>query len=81
MRPFGDRGADLVDDHLLARADLALEPPRGDLLLRLHEAVPAFLFDLVRHRLGELVRRRAADRLVFEAADAVERGLVEPISR
>src|SRR4051812_44030576 len=33
-------GADFVDDHLLAGADLALQPSRGDLLLPRHQRIP-----------------------------------------
>src|SRR6185312_5605393 len=40
---------DLVDDDLLARADLALQAMRRDLLLSRHQRVPALLLDLVRH--------------------------------
>src|SRR5262249_61647272 len=70
-----------VDDHLLARADLAPETSRGNRLLMPHEAMPALLL----HRLGngdrKLVGERARDRLVTEAADAIELCLIEPIEQ
>src|SRR4029077_8750837 len=47
---LGNRRADLVDDDALAVADFALEPLARNLLLALHEAVPALFFDLRRHR-------------------------------
>src|SRR5262249_33253946 len=56
----------LVDDHLLAAADLALEAPPRDRLLMLHEAVPA-LFRLVGDGRSDLVGERALHRLVAEA--------------
>src|SRR5262245_50084572 len=40
---LGGGGADFVDQHLLAGADLAPQAPRRDRLLALHEAVPALL--------------------------------------
>src|ERR1041385_3457921 len=71
---FGDAGTDFVDDDLLARADFTFEPAHGNCLLRLHEAVPALLFDIVRHRRRKIVGSGAAHRFVFETADAVEGG-------
>src|SRR6266545_3499849 len=65
---LGDARADLVDDDLLARADLALETLRRDPLLAPHEAVIALGLDRVGNRRREIVRGRAAHRLVFEAA-------------
>src|SRR5580698_1878381 len=38
---------DFVDDDLLPRADLALQPSRGDLLLPCHQRIPALLLDIV----------------------------------
>jgi hypothetical protein len=76
---LGHARTGLVDDNLLARADLALQSPRRDFLLRLHETVPALFLDFVRHGRGTIVRRRAIHRLVFEAADAIERGCVQPL--
>src|SRR5437764_1593316 len=38
-----DGRADLIDNHLLARADLGLQPLRRNRLLPLHEAMPALL--------------------------------------
>src|SRR5262249_437058 len=68
----------LVDDHLLARADPAPETSRGNRLLMPHEAMPALLF----HRVGnggcKLVGERARNRLVKEAADAIELCLIQP---
>ena len=39
--------------------------------------MPAFLFNFVRHRRGQIIGGGAAYRLVFEAADAVERGFLQ----
>src|SRR5271168_4581661 len=44
---LGDGGAELVDQHLLAGADPALEALGRNRLLALHEAVPALLLDFV----------------------------------
>src|SRR5262249_31309592 len=52
---LGDARADFVDDHLLPRADLPLQAPRGDRLLALHETMPALLLDLVGDRRREVV--------------------------
>src|SRR5262249_39577016 len=78
----GAAGAvNLVDDHLLARADPAPETSRGNRLLMPHEAMPTLLF----HRVGnggcKLVGERARNRLVTEAADAIELCLIEPIEQ
>ncbi len=78
---LGPTGADLINDDLLAGADVALEAARRDRLLALHEAVPALFFDLIRHSLGKIVGSRAFHRLVAEAADPVERRLIEPIKQ
>src|SRR5262249_39939531 len=71
----------LVDDHLLPAADLALEPPRRDRLLVLHQAMPALLLprlgDGGRNRVG----RRTRDGLVAKASDAIELGYIEPIEQ
>src|SRR6516165_9178568 len=71
----------LVDDHLLTRADSAPEASRGDRLLMPHEAMPALLLHRVGDRGGKLVGERACNRLVTEAADAVEFCLIEPIEQ
>src|ERR1700704_6518482 len=63
---------DFVDDDLLPRADLALQPARRNLLLPRHQRIPAFLLDLFGHGTAERVRRSAGDRLIFEAADAID---------
>ena len=81
MRPFETVGPYFVDDDLLAGADLLLQPARGDRLLLLHEAVIALFFHFLRHGSREIVGDRALYRLVFEAADAIERGLVEPVEQ
>src|SRR5258708_33713765 len=78
---LGPTGADLINDALLAGAAVALEAARRDRLLALHEAVPALFFDLIRHSLGKIVGSRAFHRLVAEAADPVERRLIEPIKQ
>src|SRR5262245_30380846 len=76
---FGDGRTSLVDDHLLAGTDLALEAARRHRLLARHEAVPARFLDIVRDESGEVVGDGALDGLVTEAADAIELGLVEPV--
>src|SRR5215813_5128851 len=43
--------------------------------------MPALLFDLGGDRGGEVVRDRALHRLVAEAADTVQLGLVEPVEQ
>ena len=78
---LGDGRSDFVDDDLLPRADLALQPLRRDRLLVLHEAMPALLLHFTGNGRGKIVRRRARDRLVFETADAVERGFVQPFEQ
>src|SRR5262249_18769467 len=77
--PLGDARAGRIDDHLLATADLALEPPRRHLLLARHEPVPARLFDVVRNERGEIVGGRALHWLVAKAADAIELCCIEPV--
>src|SRR5262249_31458909 len=71
----------LVDDHLLARADPAPETSRGNRLLMPHEAMPALLFHRVGNSGCKLVGERARNRLVTEAADAMELCLIEPIEQ
>src|SRR5262245_29592723 len=78
---LGNGRPDLVDDHRLARADLALEPALGDRLLARHEAIPAFFFDFARDGRGKVVGHSALHRLIAEAADAIEFGLVEPFEQ
>src|ERR1051326_9362871 len=78
---LGSVGADMVDDRCLTRADLALEALRRDRLLARHEAMPAFFLLGVGHRRREIVGDRALDRLVAEAADAIEGGLVEALEQ
>src|SRR4029077_17641686 len=64
--------ADLINDHRLARSDLALEALRRNRLLALHEPVIALLLHLGGDGGCEIVADRAGDRLVAEAADAIE---------
>ena len=78
---LGNSRADFIDDDLLARTNLGLQPLRRNRLLALHEAMPALLFHLVRHSGCEIVRHSARDRLVFEAADAIELRLTEPVEQ
>ena len=53
-----------------------------DRLLVRHEAMPALFLDVVGHDAArQVVGGRAAHRLVSEAADAIERGFVEPIEQ
>src|SRR5258708_16702322 len=56
---LGPTGADLINDDLLAGADVALEAARRDRLLARHEAVAAPFFYLIRHSLRKSVGRRA----------------------
>src|ERR1700704_5970293 len=90
---LGDRGAcapirhsalprvDLVDDHLLAGAHLALETTCRNRLLVLHEAIPTLLLHLARDQRRKVVRNGAFYRLVTEAADAIELRLIEPVQQ
>src|SRR5215831_20543129 len=78
---FGSGRADLVDDDLLTGADMALEAARRDRLLALHEAVPALLFNFVRHGIAKIVGGRAFYRFVAEATDPVERRRIEPVEQ
>jgi len=73
------RWLDFVDDHALAGTDPALEAPARNLLLALHEAVLALGLKRLGNRRGEIVRRRAGDRLVAETADAIEFRRAEPV--
>src|SRR4029077_5503834 len=75
---LGDARTDLVDDDLLPRTDLALQPPCGNLLLVRHQALVALGLDVVRHRAVERIGGCAFDRLILEAADAIDLRLVEP---
>src|SRR5260370_16469911 len=77
---LGPTGADLINDDLLAGADVALEAARRDRLLALHEAVPALFFDLIRHSLGKIVGSRAFHRLIPEGAGPVRAPLLPPIN-
>ncbi|KAG5730884.1 hypothetical protein E4T56_gene5711, partial [Termitomyces sp. T112] len=52
---LGHGRPDLVDDDLLARADLALEAAGRDLLLPGHQRIVARLLDLLRHRVLDRV--------------------------
>ena len=75
------RRTDLVDNDLLPRANLALQPSRGNLLLPRHQRVPALLLDLVGHGVADRVRRGTCDRLVFEAAETIDRGFFQPVEQ
>src|SRR5262249_21738446 len=70
-----------IDDHFYPAVDLALEPGNGDRTLRLHEAMPALLLDLLRYRFGQRIGGGAIHRLVAEAADAIELRLLQPIEQ
>src|SRR5580704_12040268 len=43
--------------------------------------MPAFLLDGIRNRRAEIVGGCPLDRLIAEAADAIERGFVEPVQQ
>src|SRR6476659_303593 len=73
------RWLDFVDDHALAGTDPALEAPARNLLLAWHEAALALGLERLGNRRGEIVRRRAGDRLVAETADAIEFRRAEPV--
>src|SRR5690606_7002440 len=53
----------------------------ADFLLGGHEAMPAFLLDLLRHGAGQVVGGSAVDGLVLEAADAIEPRFLEPFEK
>src|SRR5260370_18370085 len=57
---LGPTGADLINDDLLAGADVALEAARPERPLALHEAGPVLFFYLSRHSLPTIVGTRAA---------------------
>src|SRR5581483_10013067 len=50
-----------------------------DRLLKLHQPVVALLLDLLRHVTVETVRGGALDIFVFEATDAIQLRLAEPV--
>src|SRR5581483_2436975 len=78
---LGNARSDLIDEDGLTRTDLLLQTLRRDCLLMPHQPVPALLLDLVRDRGAERIRGRALDRLVAEAADAIELGFGEPVEQ
>src|SRR5207253_8978037 len=78
---FRNGRPDFVDDDLLPRADLALQPAGGDLLLPRHQRVPALLLDLVGHGIADRDRGSARNRLISEAAEAIDLGLFEPVEQ
>src|SRR6202007_2008249 len=59
-------------------AHKALE--RNGLLVR-HQPVPTLLLNRLRHRIAVRVGGSAGDRLVAEAADAIEFGYAEPVEQ
>ena len=71
----------LVDDDVEGLADLGFQLGGGNFLLVRHEALPALLLHLFRHRAWQLVCGRAFNGLVLEAADAVELGFGEPVEQ
>src|SRR5262249_32946188 len=75
------RAFHVIDDHLLPRADLALQPPLRNGLLALHEAMPALLLHGIPDRCRKIVTHSAGNGLVAEAADAIELGFLEPIEQ
>src|SRR5271170_5404840 len=77
----GLRAAD-VDDRLNAFSDLRRQAPGADRLLALHEPAPADLLYLLGDlRQAKLIGSRSRYRLIFEGADPVELGLVEPVEK
>src|SRR5690606_6808089 len=80
--PLARGAVRVVDDDGQALARLLPEHGGRDLLLALHEAVPAGLLDLVGYdRQAEIVRAGALDRLVLEAAGAIDPRLLEPVEQ
>src|SRR5262249_40075557 len=67
-----------IDEDAAASTDARLQPRPADCRGLLHEALIALVLDLLRHRRGEPIGRRAIDRGVLEAPDAVDLRLVEP---
>src|SRR5258708_38542620 len=54
IRSAASAGVNLVDDHLLAGSDPALETSRGNRLLMSHETMPALLFHRSEEHTSEL---------------------------
>src|SRR5580658_9812988 len=63
-----------VDQDRLAGAYFARQAAAGNLALAAHQPVPSVILDLVGNRSRKFVRGGASDRLIAEAADAVEFG-------
>src|SRR6202049_908024 len=75
-----DRDAvlDRIDQYATVLSDARRQPRAADLAGLVHEALIAFVLDLIRHRLGNRVGRGALDRRILETADAIEPGGIEP---
>src|SRR6185437_8995121 len=71
----------LIDQDLDHLADLALKQIAADLLLRRHEAMPAFFLYLFRYGTSERIGLRAFDGLVLEASGPADPGFTEPLEQ
>ena len=72
---------DFVDQHHNFAADFLLQTLGGDLLLKLHKAVPALFFNVFRYLIRQFVGGRAFHRAVLEAADSVEAGFLQEVQQ
>ena len=70
-----------IDQHGHGAADFGLQARSADLFLHGHEARAALLLDFFGDRIGQRVGRRAVDRRIGEAADAIELRLLEELEQ
>src|SRR5207253_9895343 len=75
----GAPDAGLIDQHTQRLAGLRLQFLFADFLLSRHETRAALFLHRLGQRVRQLVRRRARDRRIGEAADAVELGLLQEV--
>lgn len=64
-----------------ASADETLEPPGADFLLSGHEALPAFLLDVVGHLICLVIGLSSFDVFLLEATDSVDLGHLQPLQQ
>ncbi len=72
---------DVIDEDAHPFADLGGELFRADRRRHLHEAREPLFLHFLGHRVGQRVGRSAGDRRVFEAADAIEPSLTQPVEQ